>query len=138
MSDKRSVTLQWTGSGIKFRGSGEEPLSPEVLIDGDNETGASPMQYLLFAAGACAAADVVLILQKMRVELKKTEVRVEGVRREEDPKRFVSVHLAFALAGEGLDQSKAERAVSLSVDQYCSVLHTLAADLDVSTEIVLD
>lgn len=138
MNDKRSVTLRWTGSGLQFRGAGAQPHSPEVVIDGDNEAGASPMQHLLLAAGSCAAIDVVLILQKMRVGLKKTEVRVEGVRRAEDPKRFVSVHFVFALGGHGLDMTKAERAVGLSVDKYCSVLHTLAADLDVSTEIVLD
>jgi len=138
MAGTRTVLLKWTGTGLLFRGSGVEPPAPEILIDGDNESGASPMQHLLMAAGTCAAIDVVLILQKMRVGLKKTDVRVEGVRRDEDPKRFVSVHFVFELSGEGLDRSKAERAVQLSVGKYCSVLHTLASDLDVSTEIVLD
>ena len=138
MSTTRSVALQWTGSGLQFRATGTEPPAPtQVLIDGDNEEGASPMQHLLMAAGACSAVDVVVILQKMRIGLTRVDVSVTGERAADDPKRFVSIRFGFNIAGDGLDHAKAERAVKLSVEKYCSVLHTLAADLEVSYDIVL-
>lgn len=137
MSNVREVLLQWRGEGLEFHGHGTIPESPSVEIDSDSGSGPSPSQQLLLAAGSCAAVDVVMILQKMRVDLEKVSVRVRGTRREDYPRRFVAVHLAFEVSGTGLNRSKADRAVQLSVEKYCSVLHTLAGDLDISYDVAV-
>jgi putative redox protein len=93
------------------------------------------MQALLLACAACSGADAVVILQKMRVQLSALEVEVEGTRRDEEPRRYVAVRFRFRLAGAGLDRAKAERAVSLSLEKYCSVVHSLAPDVDVAHDI---
>ena len=54
-SNRRVVTMDWLGDGLKFRGRGSEPESPEVIIDGDSEQGPSPMLALLLAAGGALA-----------------------------------------------------------------------------------
>lgn len=131
----RSVRLEWTGDGLKFRGEGTNPATPTIEIDGDNETSPGPMLTLLLAAAGCSAVDVVLILKKMRVTLTDLSVDVEGVRREGDPRRYDALHLRYRLSGESLDSDKAERAVSLSITKYCSVLHSLAPDIAVSYDI---
>lgn len=132
---KRAVRLDWTGEALRFRGGGSHPVTPTVEVDGDNETAPGPMLALLLAAAGCTGADVVSVLRKMRVDVSALRVDVEGVRREEHPRRYESVHFRYQIAGAGLDSAKAERAVSLSVEKYCSVMHTLAADLAVSYEI---
>ena len=131
----RSVRLDWTGDGLKFRGGGTNPATPTIEIDGDNETSPGPMLTLLLAAAGCSAADVVLILKKMRVTLTDFSLDVEGVRREGDPRRYDALHLRYRLSGESLDSDKAERAVSLSITKDCSVLHSLAPDIAVSYDI---
>ncbi len=83
----RSVRLDWTGDRLKFRGGGTNPVTPTIEIDGDNETSPGPMLTLLLAAAGCSAADVVLILEKMRVTLSDLSVEIEGVRREYDHRR---------------------------------------------------
>jgi len=133
----RSVRIDWTGDGLKFRGGGTNPATPKIEMDGDNETSPCPMLALLLAAAGCSAADVVLILEKMRVTLADFSVEVEGVRRQDDPRRYDALHLRYRLKGESLDSDKAERAVSLSVTKYCSVLHSLAPDIAVSYDIEL-
>ena len=131
----RSVRLDWPGDGLKFRGGGTNPATPTIEIDGDNETSPGPMLTLLLAAAGCSAVDVVLMLEKMRVTLTDLSVDVEGVRREGDPRRYDALHLRYRLSGESLDSDKAERAVSLSITKYCSVLHSLAPDIAVSYDI---
>ena len=42
------------------------------------------------------------------------------------------VTLHFALAGDGLDQKKADRSVALSVSKYCSALASLAPDIAIA------
>jgi putative redox protein len=134
---ERAVRLTWSGEGLRFEGGGTEPVTPAVVVDGDGQAGPSPMIALLLAAAGCSGSDVVLILKKMRVALRRCEVEIRGVRRGEEPRRFVALRLRYTLAGEGLDRAKAERAVDLSLTRYCSVMATLAPDLAIEREIVL-
>jgi putative redox protein len=87
------------------------------------------------AAAGCTGADVVLILAKMRVQLSALSIEVTGERRAEDPKRFTSVRLRYKLSGEKLDRAKVDRAIALSLDKYCSVVHSLAPDIDFDYDI---
>jgi putative redox protein len=108
---------------------------PAITLDPGKEEGPSPMDTLLLAAAGCTGADVVAILKKMKVELDEASVELAGERREEHPKRYVSLKYVFRFAGQGLERSKAERAVSLSLEKYCGVLHSLNPDIDVDHEI---
>lgn len=93
------------------------------------------MVTLLNAAAACSATDVVEILRKKRVGLASLRVEMSGVRREEAPRRYLSIHLVWHLAGTGLDLTKAQHAVELSVEKYCSVMSSLAPDIKITNEI---
>lgn len=128
-SNERRVTLRWTG-GLAVRGRGIGDAG--IILDGDGVGGPSPMEALLLACGACTVADVVSVLEKMRVSLEACRLTVTGTRREEEPRRYVSLRLQYALRGEGLDETKARRAIDLSLDKYCSVMHSLAPDIDIS------
>jgi putative redox protein len=64
-------------------------------------------------------------------------VLAQGVPRDLEPRRFEKIRYIFEMAGDGLDMLKAERAVNLSVEKYCSVLASLAPDIEVTHEIRL-
>jgi len=133
----RAVSLEWAGEGLRFRGRGVDPVTPEVAVDGNGESGPSPMAALLLACAGCSGADVVSILAKMRVRLTGLSIDVTGVRRDDNPKRYTSLQFRFRMSGEGLDPDKAERAVRLSLDKYCSVVHSLAPDIAIGHQIDL-
>lgn len=137
MPQTRAVELAWSGEGLRFTGGGTKPATPGIEIDGDGEMGPSPMITLLLAAAGCTGADVVVILRKMRVRLRELSIAVEGTRRDEEPRRYVSLRFRFRLAGEGLDRAKADRAVSLSLEKYCSVVSSLAPDISIDYDIDL-
>jgi putative redox protein len=125
------------GEGLKFTGGVDEPGKPTTIIDGDGKVAPGPMTNLLLSCASCSSVDVVEILGKMRVTLKKLVVEVTGVRRDEMPRRYVSVHFRFRVAGDGLEQHHAERAVSLSMEKYCSAIASLAPDIALTHEVVL-
>jgi putative redox protein len=129
MGETKRVSLRWK-EGLRFVGGA--PDGPVSMVDGDNTTAPGPMLTLLLAAASCSGSDVVLILKKMRVQLRDLRIDVTGERREQEPRRYTAIHFDYHLAGEGLDQARAERAVSLSVEKYCSVIHSLASDLAVT------
>jgi putative redox protein len=127
--ETKRATLTWQ-QDLRF--IGEAPGVPSVVIDGDNLAGPGPMLLLLVAAAACSGSDIVVILQKMRVKLRTLRIEAEGTRREQDPRRYVALHLDYRIAGEGLDEIKARRAVDLSLEKYCSVVHSLAPDIAIT------
>ena len=130
------VALHWTGRGLAFEGGG--PDGPTVVVDGDRELGPSPMQLLLISLAGCSAADVVDVLGKMRVSLEALTVRVEGDRAPEPPRRYTRIRLVYVTRGiAAADEPKLRRAVELSHQTYCSVVHTLRPDAELTFEIEL-
>jgi putative redox protein len=133
-SETKHVTLRWLD---EMRFEGGEPDGPQMDIDADNVTAPGPMLQLLLAAAACSGADVVSILKKMQVGLESLEVDMTGERRAEHPKRYTAIHYRWTIRGSGLDETKARRAIDLSMEKYCSVLHSLAPDIATSYDLRL-
>jgi putative redox protein len=128
------ITARWT-EGLRFEGGA--PGRPAILVDGDSRVATSPVELLLLSAATCAAADVVLILQKQRVGLASLEVTVRGTRRATEPRRYTDLAYHFTVRGEGADEAKVRRAIDLSLEKYCSVAASLAPDIRVSYDVTV-
>jgi putative redox protein len=117
--------LSWVG-GLRFRSrSGDNQL----VLDGDGQAATSPVQALALALCGCMASDLVHILERQRQELRALTAHFTGWRAEADPRRFTRIDLRFRLEGP-LEPDKVERAIVLSREKYCSVLHSLRPDID--------
>lgn len=93
-------------------------------IGGSNK-GVRPMQMLLMGLGGCSAIDIVMILKKQRQVISDFQITIDGEREEDkEPSLWKTIQIHFKLKGE-IDVEKAERAVQLSMDKYCSVSKTL-------------
>lgn len=131
-----AVRLDWAGRGLEFQGGTDG--GPSVTVDGNGAAGASPMQSLLLALAGCMGADLVEIVQKMRVPLEGLTLRLEGERAPEPPRRYTRLRLTVEASGSPAEaEPKLRHALALSRETYCSVLHTLKSDLELSTELVL-
>lgn len=107
-----------------------------ITIDAKSTKGPGPMDALLLAVASCMAVDVQVILERSRVPLDGMEVEVEGERAPTHPKRYTRIHLTYVLNGPGEEhQARVERAVDLSREKFCSVLHSLRSDIDFEVEI---
>jgi putative redox protein len=121
--------------GMAFMG--EAGSGHAVMMDGAPEYGGRnigirPMEMLLIGLAGCTGFDVVQILRKGRESVTGCEVEVEAERATEDPKVFTKIHLAYKITGRGLSQAKAERAVTLSKEKYCSASIMLGATAEMS------
>ena len=130
----REATVTWEG-GLRFRGGSSG--GPLGFIDAQGVEAPGPMVTLLLAAVACSGADIVGILQKMQVNLRELRTHVNGRRAPDHPKRYLTLHFVYHIRGEGLDEAKARRAVDLSHQKYCSVLHSLNSDIAITYELDL-
>lgn len=109
--------------------------SPDI---GGENLGFRPMQLLLAAVGGCSAIDVGLILKKQKQEVTGVQVEVEGEREKiEDYSLFRQITLHFKFTGK-VDVQKAERAVQLSLDKYCSVSKTLEPTAKINFKVTVN
>jgi putative redox protein len=124
----------WKGGLLFEAGAGERTH----LIDGNSKQAPSPVETLLSSLGTCTASDVVEILAKQRTPVQALEVDVMATRRAEFPRRVLTAEVTLTLAGQGIERDKAERAVALSIEKYCTVAASLAGDIELTTIIVLN
>lgn len=116
------VSVKWH-SDLRFTGRNEHGQLIEIdatEIEGEAK-GVTPMQLLLVALGGCTGIDVASILRKQRQTLTGLTVDLSGERRKDPPRYFEKIHIEYVLRGQGLEESKVERAITLSQQKYCSV-----------------
>jgi putative redox protein len=131
-----AVTIGWTGEGLRFEAA--HPSDHAYRIDGDGVAAHSPVQALLLSLAGCTGADVIEIVKKMRVPIAGLDVQVEGDRNAEPPRYFKAIRIRYVTRGVAAqDRPKIERAIALSREQYCSVLHSLRHDIELSSELVI-
>ena len=103
--------------------------SSELRLDSASAAGPSPVEALAFALAGCMAMDVVHVLRKGRHDLRGLRADLSARRAEEPPKRFERVDLRFTIIG-AIAVEHVERAIQLSRDKYCSVWHSMRADIE--------
>ena len=111
--------------------------APEI---GGGNNGMRPMQLLVSALGSCSAIDIISILKKQRQDLKDIKVELKAEReRDKKPSLFTKIDVHFILIGN-IDYSKAQKAVELSMEKYCSVSRILekTAEINYSFEVKPD
>ena len=136
MQNKEVVTTEWLGN-MAFEG---DVRGHKIIIDahtsvGGEERGAPPKPLMLLALGGCTAMDVISILKKMRVDVEKFNVRVEGDLTEEHPKHFYKIHVIYEFTGKDLPIDKLQKAINLSEERYCGVSAVYKKVIEMSSEI---
>jgi putative redox protein len=117
------------------------PSGHAQVIDfkGQRNAASGPLELLLVALGGCTGADVISILNKKREHVTGYRIEVHGDRREEHPKSFRRIEVKHIIHGKGVSKESVERAISLSVEKYCSVAATLRPTAEiVSTYEIID
>lgn len=118
------VTTQWIG-GLTFKS--DNPSGNTVIMDTEVEgveerLGVNPKAAMLSSLAACTGIDVILVLEKMKVELSDLKMEVVGEQTTEHPKYYHKVWVDYHFYGKDLNPKKIEKAVNLSKDKYCGVM----------------
>ncbi len=133
------ASVQWCQDRLFLGKSGS---GHAVVMDGPPEAGGQnlgvrPMEMLLLGMGGCASFDVVSILEKMQQPITGCVAELQAERAETEPKVFTRINIHFKISG-AVDAAKAERAVKLSAEKYCSASIMLGkvAEITHSFEVV--
>ena len=130
------VKIKQQNGLFHFQGKNEAGI--ELNIDANPEIGGEnkgfrPMELLLYGVGGCSAIDVVLILKKQKEEVTNVSIEIEGQREKVDKAMpFKKIHVHFIVEGKNLSHSKIEKAIALSMNDYCSASKTLKGNVEIT------
>jgi len=114
-----------------------------VLLDNNSKTegsikGISPMELLLMGLAGCSSIDVIAILNKQKINPTSIKMEVNGERTPGIvPALFHTININVILEGD-FSPEKAQRAVDLSFEKYCSVSKTLEHTAKINYTILLN
>ena len=114
-----------------------ETLFMDAPDEGIENKGLRPKALMLSSLAGCSGLDVVSLLKKMRAEVNDFKMVVHGELTEEHPKYYHKVVIEYHFYGSYLQEDKINKAVKLSVDQYCGVMEMFRQFAKVSTEVYL-
>ena len=106
----------------------------EILLDSQEEGGASPMQLMLISLAGCSTRDLIHILRKGRYEITSYASEVIATRREEMPRIFNAITLLITLETDAPDEVL-NRAIALTKTKYCSAFAVLEASCPVEISV---
>ncbi len=108
-----------------------------TLLLGGNGKAMSPMKALLASLGGCTGIDVLMILKKMREEVKEVNLYIDYERAKDYPQVYTKINLKYVVVGNVKEES-VKKAIKLSEEKYCSVSAMLSktAEITRSYEIV--
>jgi len=117
----------------------ENEKGSKVLIDASEDIGGknkslTPMQLLAGSLAGCMSIDVVLILNKQKINPEHFSIEINTQRRAGQPSPFTGIHLKFNVSID-VPKEKLERAILLSKEKYCSVSLSLNPEISISHEI---
>lgn len=120
MTIKSTVTFE---EKVRFKAQAESGHS--VTIDGPQEAGGEnagmrPMELMLLGLGGCMAFDVLMILRRMRQDVRAYQLQIQAERAADPPRVYTEVRMEHVFQGEGLQASSIQQAIDLAELTYCS------------------
>jgi putative redox protein len=132
--------LEWMG-GVAWCARSDSQHA--ITIDGAEKIGGAnkgprPMELVVKGLCGCAAMDIISILTKQKQQIEHATIHARASRTEDVPAVFKHIHLTFAFEGDTLKPQLLRRAVSLSMDKYCSVSKMLSATVEITYSLELN
>ena len=101
------------------------------MYEKDKKENLSPMELLLSAVTTCAAVEIVSMIKKRRREFKDLKAESSGIRAETHPMYYKKINIKYIIYSKDLQDSEADRFISLALTKYCSVGSSIRKDTDV-------
>ena len=117
-NDWLEINTAWQG-GMAFLGKNQDSAQIQIgKLKG--QSGVTPMETVLVALAGCSGSDVLLILEKKRLEVQDLKINVRAKRAEDHPRVYTEIEMEYILQGN-LPEKDVEQAIRLSKEKYCSV-----------------
>jgi len=120
MPNTIEVNLDYQGE-MKFSGKvrDHEFTVDATKTENGDESGPTPMEYMLQSVASCSGMDVLSILRKKRKTIDDLKITITGEKRDEHPKIYTKANVHYILTSPDAEEKDLIRSIELSQDKYC-------------------
>lgn len=101
---------------------------------GGTNAGFRPMELLAAGLAGCVAIDVLLILEKKKINTDSFAIQIDASRKNAVPSPFDAIHLLVSVDSK-VDTIQLNKTMHLVIDKYCSVKASLRNEIAITFEI---
>jgi putative redox protein len=142
MTDKSkelNSTISLVNNKLHFTGSvtGNEPISIDYISPLGDDLGYTSLELLLLSLSSCLGSAMLTFLRRMNKTIINFEIKAKGIRREEHPTGFKSIHLEISLTSPDVSNEDAQKVIGLAEDKFCPVWSMIKGNTTVETSVII-
>ncbi|MBU8908900.1 OsmC family protein [Desertibacillus haloalkaliphilus] len=103
----------------------------ELQISGDEQHGFRPYQLLVSSIAVCSGGVLRKVLEKKRVSFSDISISADVTRNDQGAKEVQKIALHFVITGQGLTESKIEKALAVT-RKNCSMVQSVKDSIEVT------
>lgn len=143
MSDKSkevNSTLTLVNDKVHFIGSvtGNEPVSIDYIPPIGDNLGYTSLELLLLSLSSCLGSAMLIFLRRLNRTITHFEIQSKGLRREEHPTGFKSIHLDISLSSPDVTADEVQKVIGMAEDKYCPVWSMIKGNTTVETSFTIN
>jgi len=135
-SKELNASIVLINEKLHFNGTvGENiPISIDYTPPLGDNLGYTSLELLLLSLSSCIGSAILTMLRKMRKTITGLEINSNGIRREEHPTGFKTIHLEINLKSSDTSMAELDKVIKLSEETYCPVWAMIKGN----TEVILE
>lgn len=136
MASTHFTHTQYTG-GLSFSTQidNHQIITDSSDEDGGQTLGPSPKKLMLASLAGCTGIDIAMILNKMKVEFKDLSIDINADLTNTTAQTYSAVHIIYKISINPTSHHKMNRAVQLSEEKFCGVMHMFRKFAKVTHEV---
>ena len=94
-SKELNVSLKLINDKLHFEGNvaGNEPISIDYIPPLGDNLGYTSLELLLLSLSSCLGSSILPFLRRMKKTITGLEIKTKGIRKEEHPTAFKTIHI---------------------------------------------
>lgn len=116
-------TIKLVNDKLHFMGSVEnnEPISIDYISPLGDELGYTSLELFLLSFSSCIGSALLTFLRRMQKIITHFEIQAQGMRNEEHPTGFKTIHLNICITSPNVSEEDVQKVLALAEDKYCPV-----------------
>ncbi|HLN19942.1 MAG TPA: OsmC family protein [Bacteroidales bacterium] len=130
-----SSSIKLLNEKLHFTGSAgdNEPVSIDYIPPFGDSLGYTSLELLLLSLSSCLGSAMLIFLRRMNKSVTGFGIDAKGVRREEHPTGFKSIHLDISISSPDVTDDDVKKVIALAEDKYCPVWSMIKGNTIIET-----
>lgn len=139
-SKELNSTITLVNDKLHFMGSvdNNEPVSIDYISPIGDDLGYTSLELFLLSFSSCIGSAILTFLRKMQKTISHFEIQAKGLRNEEHPTGFKTIHLNICLTSQNVSEKDVQKVLALAEDKYCPVWSMIKGNISVETTITIN